>query len=412
MEMKTNKEMEKEIIDFLKNVYIDQATHLMIIDWTGGGVELESQRKQERWREEEYLNLKRKFSLLKDEQKKELYQLHLDTVNFLNYFLQKKDGFHEKRYFLKQNFSNKNINIIEELNHLKQQTNELKKEFEKVKAKFNNKTYNLCSLYENILEYVSIDGTYDEKLNTIKYELKHTDELETDYKEYLETKNKHRLILDKLKNQKNTKETSKFKNILKKLLKKPFLKKEKSKMNNIVNNRIEELNNQSIMSFDAETNGLWGQAFAISTVVYDEKGNEVERFLTRCPIEEEINPWVAENVLPKMQDISQTHENYESMIKSFFDFYNKYKDNVTVLSHMGHIVEAKLIRDAHNLGIIGDWDAPYLWYDVCLLFGDSVDNYVKKHNIYTGMENQTHNPLYDSIVAYKAFKHFVGSVNN
>lgn len=287
MEMKTNKEMEKEILDFLKNSYIDRATHLMIIDWTGGGVELESQRKQERWREEEYLNLKRKFSLLKDEQKKELYQLHLDTVNFLNYFLQRKNEFYKKRYFLEQNFSNKNINIIEELNHLRQQTNELKKAFEKVKAKFINKTYNICSLYENILEYSDIDGIYDDKLNTINRQLKHIEKLEYDYKEYLETKNKHRLILDKLKNQKNTKETSKFKNILKKLLKKQ--KKGKSKMNNI-SNRIEELNNQSIMSFDAETNGLWGQAFAISAVVYDEKGNEVERFLTRCPIEEEINP--------------------------------------------------------------------------------------------------------------------------
>ena len=35
---------------------------------------------------------------------------------------------------------------------------------------------------------------------------------------------------------------------------------------NIIN-RMNELNKKSILSIDAETNGLWGQAFSISVLI-------------------------------------------------------------------------------------------------------------------------------------------------
>lgn len=65
-----------------------------------------------------------------------------------------------------------------------------------------------------------------------------------------------------------------------------------------------------IFSFDAETNGLWGQAFAVAAVLFDENGDEVARFVGRCPIEGEVNPWVKENVLPEMEGIPVTHKSY------------------------------------------------------------------------------------------------------
>lgn len=56
--------------------------------------------------------------------------------------------------------------------------------------------------------------------------------------------------------------------------------------------RFNELNNQYILSIDAETNGLWGEAFAIAGVLYDPQGKEVKRFVGRCPINDEVNKWV------------------------------------------------------------------------------------------------------------------------
>ena len=174
-------------------------------------------------------------------------------------------------------------------------------------------------------------------------------------------------------------------------------------------NRINELNTKSILSIDAETNGLWGQAFAISALLFDAEGNPSKQFIGRCPIEEKVNPWVEENCLPKMEDIKENYNDYKTMLKAFFDFLQENKDEV-VLTHMGHIVESKLLHDAHQMGIIGDWDAPYLWYDVCLFFDDSTDKYCQENNINIG-ESNTHNPIYDCLSAYKAFKYFVNAQN-
>lgn len=166
-----------------------------------------------------------------------------------------------------------------------------------------------------------------------------------------------------------------------------------------------------LFSFDAETNGLWGQAFSIAAIVRDNE-QEVARFVGRCPIEESVNPWVAENILPAMEGIEITHSSYKELLTDFVQFWMNHKgtfeDPRVALVHMGHIVEAKLFRDAHKLSILGDWDAPYLWYDLCVLpeVQDSVDAYIKDRGIELDNEfvGGTHNPLYDSLVAAKVYE--------
>ena len=165
------------------------------------------------------------------------------------------------------------------------------------------------------------------------------------------------------------------------------------------------------MSYDAETNGLWGQAFAISAVLV-ENGKVAKTFLGRCPISGEINPWVKENVLPQMEDIKVTHESYESLLKDFMSFWRENRENTTAVTHMGCPVEARLWIDAHNLGIIGDWDAPYIGVVDLASYseiGVSVDSYNKDHELVPCPESMvggTHNPLYDSYAAAVAFTHY------
>ena len=166
---------------------------------------------------------------------------------------------------------------------------------------------------------------------------------------------------------------------------------------------------KNYFSFDGESNGLHGQSFAIGAIVYDENGNEIDKLAVRCPIEDEVNPWVAENVLPQIESIPQTHESYGDMLKAFSEFWLKYKDRADALVHMGQIVEAKIIKDAHELGYLGDWDCPYGWIDVYALkeIGDSVDTYAKNNNIEISQRaGGTHNPLYDCEVAAKAYFHW------
>ena len=169
-----------------------------------------------------------------------------------------------------------------------------------------------------------------------------------------------------------------------------------------------KLNSKRIISLDAETNGLWGQAFCIAAVMFDEGGERLGSFIGRCNIEGEVNPWVAENVLPKMAGIPVTYKSYRELLEAFFEWYRPFKDHAVVLTHMGHIVEAKLLCDAHSMGIIGDWDALHLWYDCCLFFDDSTDTYCKENGIeLPRFIGGTHDPLYDCYSAYRAFKHFV-----
>jgi len=177
------------------------------------------------------------------------------------------------------------------------------------------------------------------------------------------------------------------------------------------------MSSKKLFSFDAETNGLWGQAFAIGALVYDEQGVEVARFIGRCPIEGEVDGFVKDKVLPTLSGVSETHKSYDELISAFADFYKANKTNADVLVHMGYIVEARLLRDMHSAGLIGDWDGPYPLLDVSgnlQQAGEnptSVDEYVKKHQLSVGeFEGGTHNPLYDSAAAAVVYRHLAGRV--
>lgn len=171
---------------------------------------------------------------------------------------------------------------------------------------------------------------------------------------------------------------------------------------------------KKIFSFDAETDGLWGQAFAIGALVYDEKGVELARFVGRLPDKEVTNEWVRENVLPKITDIPVTHQTYDELLADFAAFYMANKEGSDVVVHMGFIVETKILRDLHERKLIGDWDAPYPLYDVSgnlQAAGEdptSVDNYIKKYGLSVGeFEGGTHNPLYDSAAAAVVYRHLM-----
>jgi hypothetical protein len=166
-----------------------------------------------------------------------------------------------------------------------------------------------------------------------------------------------------------------------------------------------------IFSYDAETNGLWGQAYAIAALVYDESGEEIARFFGRLPDEAVTDQWSRDNALASLVGTPVTHSDYESLLADFAKFYLANKQGADVVVHMGYIVEAKILRDAHELGFIGDWDGPYPLFDVSgnlQQAGEdpaSVDAYVKKYGLKVRDFGGTHNPLHDSEVAARVYMH-------
>lgn len=171
---------------------------------------------------------------------------------------------------------------------------------------------------------------------------------------------------------------------------------------------------KKVFSFDAETDGLWGKGFAIGALVYDEEGTEIARFVGRLPDSVVTDEWVKVNVLPQLASVPVTHQDYESLLADFADFYLANKQDSDIVVHMGYIVEAGMLRDMHQMGAIGDWDGPFPLYDVSgnlQQAGEdptSVDKYVRKYGLSVGeFEGGTHNPLYDSAVAAAAYRHLL-----
>jgi len=181
------------------------------------------------------------------------------------------------------------------------------------------------------------------------------------------------------------------------------------------------MNGKRIFSFDAETNGLWGEAWAIGALVYDENGVEIDRFISRLPDEAVTDEWSQENSLPQMAGVSVTQQSYDDLLADFAEFYLANKgsedDPVDIVVHMGYIVETKVLRDMHDQGLIGDWDGPFPLLDVSgnlQQVGEdptSVDAYVEKHGLEVGeFKGGTHNPLYDSAVAAMVYRHLVNRI--
>jgi len=170
---------------------------------------------------------------------------------------------------------------------------------------------------------------------------------------------------------------------------------------------------KKILSIDAETDGLWGNPFAIGAIVYED-GLEIDKFVGRLPESFVKNEWVKENVLTAIKNsIPSSYLEYEVLLKDFARFYLKHKEGAEVVVHMGYIVEAYLFRELHRLGLIGDWDAPFPLYDVSgnlQAAGEiptSVEAYVNKYDIKTNGYGTTHNPLYDAEVAARAYMHLM-----
>ena len=177
---------------------------------------------------------------------------------------------------------------------------------------------------------------------------------------------------------------------------------------------------KKLFSFDAETNGLWGQAFAIGALVYDENGAETARFVGRLPDSMVTDEWVKINVLPTLEGVPVTHGSYEALLADFAKFYLAHKKDADIVVHMGVPVESKLLTDMHTQGFIGDWNGPFPLLDVSgnlQQAGEdptSVDKYVAKHGLEIGVGTDivggTHNPLWDSAVAAMVYRHLVGKI--
>lgn len=172
-----------------------------------------------------------------------------------------------------------------------------------------------------------------------------------------------------------------------------------------------------ILSFDLETNGLHGKAFAVGAVVMDARGRVHDKFTARCRLTSKVDDWVKANVLPVITEMPITHDNYEQMREAFWEWYVIAKDEADyVLVNNGYPVEHRFLLDCQDANIDERyWQHPFpiLELSSLLLMTHGISG-AGKSNLKKNMDKdyikKMHDPLEDSIMAIKlAFEAFRSS---
>jgi len=153
--------------------------------------------------------------------------------------------------------------------------------------------------------------------------------------------------------------------------------------------------------------------FAIAAFVCDSMGKEIDRFVGRCPIMDDVDVWVLENVLPPMEGIEETHATLLELLVAFSEFYLRHTDDETIiLAHVQFPVETRVLTLMRRSGMIDQSKAPFPLHDtssILELLGESSTKhgeYKHKHSIdMSDIEGGHHNPLYDAVLTARVWVH-------
>jgi hypothetical protein len=155
----------------------------------------------------------------------------------------------------------------------------------------------------------------------------------------------------------------------------------------------------NLFSFDAETDGLYGEVWAIGAVVLDDNNNEVARFEGMIDSICVKDQWVIDNIVPLVQlrMFGARHE----MLEGFWSFWMRHKANALCIADYGAPVEAGLMRacveqDREKR----NWDGPYPMHELgtaLLLAGLDPD---LDRRLFVGRPDLVkHHPVHDAIAA-------------
>lgn len=193
-----------------------------------------------------------------------------------------------------------------------------------------------------------------------------------------------------------------------------------------------------ILTLDAESNGLGGQAFAVAVLRTGDDASVRARHVLRCPIlrnyrlhpdTDGIDPWVVANVLPGLADQEETHGDYESMCTDLREWWEvgPAAERLTsasppvVLAHVAWPVEARLLLDVFPDGASIMASAPFPLYDLSSLLLEagyhdprSASGYAIDHGLDVeaeaerlGLPATPHHPLYDDLVTDRVARHLL-----
>ena len=152
-------------------------------------------------------------------------------------------------------------------------------------------------------------------------------------------------------------------------------------------------------SFDAETDGLYGEAFTIAAAVVDENGAVLDTFCEKCEAPGVSDPWTRENCLPYLADIPSC-ESRAALREHFWAFYARYRSACVIVADVPRPVEARLLRDCVEAAPKErTFQGPYPLIDVAsVLFALGLDPDADRM-AYSGWQGKRHHPLDDAVAS-------------
>jgi hypothetical protein len=164
-----------------------------------------------------------------------------------------------------------------------------------------------------------------------------------------------------------------------------------------------------LLSFDIESNGLHGEAFAVGAVLMASDSTIEAEFVGRCPIKGAVDPWVTENVLPPMTNIDENYPDPRAMRDAFWKWYLQTKPLADyVLVNNPYPVEARFLLACQEDDPAGRYaDHPFPLIDlasVLLAIGvkTRADREVFIRAATSEAEDLSHNPKWDAWVTARA----------
>ncbi len=160
----------------------------------------------------------------------------------------------------------------------------------------------------------------------------------------------------------------------------------------------------TLLSFDVESNGLHGQAFAVGAVVIDTKGKVLDRFTGRTRIVGQVDPWVEKNVVPVIGDMSITQRTSKDLREDFWRWFQRALETADyVVVSNGYPVEYKFLLECQGHDLEERyWQHPFPILDLTtLMLRIEADASRRKERIQAIMEQgnfSRHHPYDDALV--------------
>lgn len=149
-------------------------------------------------------------------------------------------------------------------------------------------------------------------------------------------------------------------------------------------------------SFDAETDGLYGDVFAIGAVVMRPTGDIVDSFGGVSNAQAVLSEWVRENSLPHLSDLIE-YDSREALLEAFWSFYHKWRAHAVIVADVPYPVEANLLRRCVEKDLDGRMpEAPFPLIDVAsILFAKGFDPLLDRM-AFSGKNGRRHHPVDDA----------------